>query len=136
MSSSPASREASCSCGQLRALVTGEPFRVGVCHCLECQRRTGGPFAAQAWWHGEQVTIEGRSAEWTRYNDQDGTPCTFSFCPVCSATVFFQNARLPDTYAIPVGAFADPTFPPPQRSTWEERQHSWVIMPEGIEHIY
>lgn len=37
--------------------------------------------------------------------------------------------------AIPVGAFADPTFPGPTISVYEERMHSWVSMPTGIEHM-
>lgn len=34
-------RTASCSCGQLRIQVEGEPRGVGICHCLACQQRTG-----------------------------------------------------------------------------------------------
>jgi hypothetical protein len=41
-----------------------------------------------------------------------------------------------DLIAIPVGAFADPAFPPPQVSVWEERKHRWVVVPDGAEHIY
>src|ERR1700722_7973744 len=35
-------RRAACSCGQLHLTVDGEPSRVSMCNCLECQRRTGG----------------------------------------------------------------------------------------------
>src|SRR5262245_60383971 len=31
-------RTATCRCGQLKALCEGEPVRVSVCHCLECQK--------------------------------------------------------------------------------------------------
>ena len=41
-------RHASCSCGQLRIETSGEPFRVSVCHCLNCKRRSGSAFAVQA----------------------------------------------------------------------------------------
>lgn len=34
-----------------------------------------------------------------------------------------------------VGAFADLTFPSPSFSVYEERMHSWVVIPGGIEHI-
>lgn len=40
----------------------------------------------------------------------------------------------PDVFAIPVGAFADPAFPPPNFSVWESRKHAWVTLPPGIEH--
>ena len=36
------SRTASCACGRLRVNVVGEPVRVGICNCTQCQRRTGG----------------------------------------------------------------------------------------------
>jgi hypothetical protein len=34
-----------------------------------------------------------------------------------------------------VGAFADPQFPAPTFSVYEERMHSWVFMPKGIERM-
>ena len=34
-------RHAACSCGQLHLVIEGEPARISMCHCLECQRRTG-----------------------------------------------------------------------------------------------
>lgn len=37
--------------------------------------------------------------------------------------------------AILVGAFADPSFPTPTFPVYEERMHSWVGLPEGIEHM-
>ena len=37
-------REASCSCGRIRLRCKGEPVRISVCHCLECQKRTGSAF--------------------------------------------------------------------------------------------
>src|SRR3546814_12386839 len=41
---------ATCRCGQLRAVCEGEPVRVSVFHCLECQKRSGGAFAAKEGW--------------------------------------------------------------------------------------
>jgi hypothetical protein len=34
-------RRAACSCGQLHLTIEGQPSRISMCHCLECQRRTG-----------------------------------------------------------------------------------------------
>ena len=34
-------RHAACSYGQLHLTIEGEPSRISMCHCLECQRRTG-----------------------------------------------------------------------------------------------
>ena len=56
-------RFASCSCGELSAQVQGDPVRVSICHCLACQRRTGGPFGQQARFLRGQVTVSGPSYE-------------------------------------------------------------------------
>lgn len=128
-----AQREASCSCGQLRATVDGVPRRVSICHCLACQRRTGSAFGVQSRFDRNRVHITGTSREYVRVSDE-GEQRTMHFCPECGATVYFESPTS-DTIGIPVGAFADPEFPSPTVSVWEERMHHWVKLPEGIEHI-
>ena len=127
-------RTASCSCGQLQATTTGEPVRVSVCHCLACQRRTGSVFGAQARFASDGVAITGESVEYLRVGDE-GTRCLFRFCPRCGATVYYIAEDQPEWVAIPVGAFADPGFPAPAISVYEERMHAWVRMPADIEHM-
>jgi hypothetical protein len=125
---------ASCSCGRLSATVEGEPIRVSVCHCLACQRRTGSVFGTQARFARSNVTIVGVGKDYVRTGDE-GTRATFTFCPECGATVFYVMEGLEDKIAIPVGAFAEPGFPAPSFSVYEERMHGWVSMPPGIEHM-
>lgn len=127
-------RRASCSCGQLQAATNQEPVRVSVCHCLACQRRTGSVFGAVAKFRSEAVTVSGKGTEYVRVGDE-GPGATFRFCPVCGSTVYYTFNGTTEFVAIPVGAFADPAFPAPTFSVYEERMHSWVHMPEGIEHM-
>lgn len=110
-------RVAKCRCGQLRAECHGEPQRVSVCHCLECQRRTGSAFAVQARYAKTDVAVEGSSRLYERTGDS-GMWARYHFCPDCGSTVYYENEDTPGVYAIPVGAFADPTFPAPQRSIY------------------
>ncbi len=128
-------RTASCQCGQLSVTCAGDPVRVSVCHCLNCQRRSGSSFAAQARFAPEDMTITGVSSEWVRISDE-GSRATFHFCPDCGSTVYYVNESLPGLIAVAVGAFADPHFPAPIYSVYEERKHRWVdIVGDQIEHI-
>ena len=112
-----------------------DPGRVSICHCLACQRRTGSVFGAQARFRRDAVQIQGESREYVRTGDA-GSKITFHFCPVCGATVHYGvEGYDDDSIAIPVGAFADPVFPAPVFSVYEERMHRWVGLPEGIEHM-
>ena len=86
----------------------------------------------QARFPRERVSIEGRSTEYVRISDA-GEKRTFHFCPECGATVYYWTD--PELIAVPIGAFADPTFPPPTVSVWEARRHPWLQLPETMEHI-
>jgi hypothetical protein len=125
-------RDAACSCGQLRVKAEGEPLRVSVCHCLACQRRTGSAFGFQARFPRDRVSIEGDSREYVRISDE-GESRTFNFCPECGGTVYYVLPSTPDVVAVAVGAFADPGFPGPRFSVWESRRHAWVTLPSDTE---
>ena len=128
------SRLASCSCGQLTAEVVGEPARISICHCLACQRRTGSVFGEQARFLRKNVSLSGATSEYIRVGDE-GSGAKFHFCPRCGSTVYYEAEGLEEYLTIPVGAFADPSFPPPSVSVYELRKHGWVIPPTDAEHI-
>lgn len=135
MSDTPFTRSATCSCGQLKAVCTGDPVRISVCHCLNCQKRSGSSFAAQARWPDEAVTVTGEFRTWTRTNDS-GSRADFNFCPHCGSTVFYVLDAMPGVTAVAIGAFADPAFPAPYYSVYEQRKHGWVVIDgAGVEHF-
>ncbi len=127
-------RDAACSCGQLRLEVVGDPIRISMCHCLACQRRTGSAFSIQARFPSSHVHVSGRCGDFVRVSDEGDKELTFHFCPDCGATVFFAGSDAPDVIAVPVGAFADPSFPAPTVSVFESRRHPWLAVPTAIEH--
>ena len=129
------SRTASCRCGQLRATATGEPVRVSVCHCLDCQKRTGSAFSAQARWPADQLTIEGQSKIWTHLADS-GNRITHHFCADCGSTVHYSiDGKFDGLVAIPLGSFDNPYSLKPRFSVWEKRKHDWIaILGNDVEH--
>ena len=123
-------RTASCTCGQLRIEVQGEPRGVGICNCLACQQRTGSVFAALASF-STPYQVTGTATEYVRTGDQ-GARFRFRFCPICGTTVFHtEEDHEADAVGVAVGAFADPAFPAPQVSVYDCRRHPWVQLPPG-----
>ena len=120
-------RAASCSCGQLRIEVEGEPRGVGLCHCLACQQRTGSVFAALASFRAP-FKVFGKATEYVRVGDQ-GARFRFRFCPVCGTTLFHTEEGNDRSVSVAVGAFGDPSFPAPQVSVYDSRRHHWVRLP-------
>ncbi|WP_193164610.1 GFA family protein [Microbulbifer hainanensis] len=126
-------RRAQCSCGQLNLTTSGEPVRVSICHCQACQRRTGSVAGVQARFPLDRVQIEGTSSEYVR-TAESGNKISLHFCPHCGSTVYLQLDIEPELIGVPVGAFADPDFPAPTASIYEEHRHPWLPLPEDIEH--
>jgi hypothetical protein len=127
-------RTAQCHCGQLRAIASGEPDRIYICHCIACQRRTGAVVHSGTRWPRSQVRVEGEHKIYAR-KGESGFEIRFHFCPNCGSSVFWEGDRSPTTCGIAVGAFADPDFPPPTQSGYEESMHRWLGLPPGIEHF-
>ena len=126
--------QASCQCGKLTATVAdGAEAMPVVCHCLDCQRRSGSPFGSIAYLPKEAVTVSGDAREFTRPTDA-GNSFTTGFCPECGSTVYAKASRMPEITGVPLGAFADPSFPQPIRSVYEQSKHRWVALPEATSH--
>jgi len=127
-------RHASCHCGQLRLEVEGEPFAVSICNCLACQRRTGSAFGMQAGYRPDQVQVVGSYKDYSRISDEaDRKEHVFHFCPECGSQVFYTEPTEPDLIVVSVGAFADPSYPPPTESGYDSRRHPWIGLPDTIE---
>ena len=122
-------RTATCACGQLRAICSGEPHKVSLCHCPACQRRTGGPFGVAVFFPREAVSVEGEASIYRRAADS-GFYVVHRFCPRCGSTVWWEALRLPDRVAVALGAFADPHFPGPSQTVNAESRHTWL--PESL----
>lgn len=120
-------RTASCSCGQLQIRCHGDPAKVSVCHCLECQRRTGSAFGIAAFYEIEDAEIIGESRSFSRLSDS-GFAVALHFCGSCGSTVFWYPARKPSSVAVAVGSFADPAFPQPAQAVFEATRLPWVTV--------
>jgi hypothetical protein len=128
------SRIAHCCCGSLQVEVTGEPMIVAACHCQECQRRTGAPYGVGAYFERTQIRAEGASKVYVR-DGQEGRKLRMHFCPECGSTVYWEADRFPEHLGVAVGAFADPSFPAPTNSVWEQTRHPWVDFGQELNHF-
>jgi hypothetical protein len=118
-------RTATCACGQLRVTCASDPLKISLCHCLDCQRRTGSTYGVGAFFSRKDIEASGAFRTYSR-NSDTGFTVNFHFCPDCGSTVFWEPERRPDVIAVAVGSFADPNFPAPSQSVFNERRHAWV----------
>jgi hypothetical protein len=102
-----------------------------MCHCLECQRRTGSAFSVAVFYERANIRIVRGDPHSFDRPSASGSSVKFHFCPGCGSNVFWEPARLPDRIGVAVGAFADPEFRAPDQSVWTKDKHLWVTLPAG-----
>ncbi len=102
-----------CLCGDVRFVASGRPYRVGVCHCLDCRKHHGALFFAAAIFPQDAVAIEGE------VSDYRGR----SFCPRCGSSVF---ARHGDEIEVHLGSLDAPDQMMPTYECWTIRRESWL----------
>lgn len=117
-------RIAQCLCGKVKLTCEGEPDPVIMCCCRLCQRRTGAPVHIGAWFAIENVRFEGETKTYVRTDGDLGLEVTHNFCPTCGTTVWWPG--IPGKIGIAGGCFADPDFPPPTVSVYEQTRHPWI----------
>lgn len=108
-----ASLSAGCLCGAVRITVTGAPYRVGICHCLDCRKHHGAVFAALAIFPSDAATITGVTSEFANRH----------FCPTCGSSVF---ARSGDEIEIALGCLDEPSQLVPTYENWVIRREHWL----------
>jgi len=88
-----------------------------------------------AYFDQSQVRVEGPEKIYSRLVEGTARTINFHFCPTCGSSVYWHADLRPGQYGIAVGTFADPDFPAPTMSLWEESKHSCIDLPEGITHF-
>jgi len=111
-----------CLCGNVRFAAVGSPYRVGVCHCLDCRKHHGALFHASAIFPADAVTISGETRD---YHGRH-------FCPRCGSSVFGRSG---DEVEVNLGSLDEPDRFVPTYELWTVRRESW-LPPFPLVHHY
>ena len=112
----------SCLCGDVRIAASGQPYRVGLCHCLDCRKHHGSLFFAAAIFPEDAVTVDGQTREFKGRH----------FCPRCGSSLFAHHG---DEVEVHLGALDAPDQLMPTYECWTVRRESW-LPPFPLEHRY
>jgi len=102
-----------CLCRNVRLVATGRPYRVGLCHCMDCRKHHGALFHASAIFAQEAVSLEGETREYAGRH----------FCPRCGSSVFSRSG---DEIEVNLGALDAPDQFVPTYELWTIRREAWL----------
>jgi hypothetical protein len=106
-----------CLCGDVRFVASGRPYRVGLCHCLDCRKHHGALFFASAMFPQDAVTITGETRDYSgRF-----------FCPRCGSSVFGRSGdEVEVEVEVNLGSLDAPGQLKPTYECWTVRRESWL----------
>lgn len=102
-----------CRCGDVRFAAEGRPYRVGICHCLDCRKHHGTLFHASAIFPQDAVKVAGETRDYAGRH----------FCPRCGSQIF---ARSGDEIELNLGAFDEIDLFKPTYELWTLRREGWL----------
>lgn len=102
-----------CLCGEVRIVASGQPNRVGLCHCLDCRKHHGALFYAAAVFPLGAVSVAGQTQDYAGRH----------FCPRCGSSVFACSG---DEVEVHLGALDDPDQLTPTYECWTTRREAWL----------
>jgi len=108
-----------CLCGAVRIEATGTPYRVGLCHCMDCRKHHGALFHASAIYPEAAVAISGRTSAYRGRH----------FCPHCGSSVFSRSG---DEIEVSLGSLEAINQFQPSYELWTIRRENWLPPFEGM----
>lgn len=102
-----------CLCGDVRIVASGRPYRVGLCHCLDCRKHHGALFHASAVFPQHAVSVQGDTRDYVGRH----------FCPRCGSPVFSRSG---DETEVHLGSLDAPDQLTPTYELWTVRREAWL----------
>jgi hypothetical protein len=120
-----------CLCGAARFVCVAEPVHTFFCHCLDCQKETGGPFAAEIYVPAAAVALEGVLLTYTRTGDS-GKAVHRRFCGFCGTVVVTAFEAVPGHICLKAGCLDDPSELKPQFHLYVSSKQPWDLITDGL----
>ena len=103
-----------CLCGAVRIEISAAPYRVGICHCLDCRKRQGAIFHSFAVFPADAVTVTGELRAFKSRH----------FCPTCGSSLFDRWAD--DELEVHLGCLDGANQFTPTYESWVLRREAWL----------
>lgn len=118
-----------CSCGTVRYELTSAPMFVHCCHCLLCQRQTGGAFVINALIETSRIKVTGALTA-IAMPTESGRPHDVYRCPTCLVALWSDYGKRPALRFVRVATLEAPHALVPDVHLFTRSKVPWVGLPE------
>jgi hypothetical protein len=119
-------REGGCQCGHIRYRVTGQPLRVALCYCQECQRHSGSAFSMNMIVRDSDFEIVAGSVKRFSRAADSGRTVECAFCPECGTRILHLPEFAPGIVNVKAGTLDDASDLRPAVEVFAKRKPGWL----------
>lgn len=123
------SHEGGCSCGAVRYRLTSAPMFVHCCHCLDCQKQTGGAFAINALIETDRIELLAGAPKPVSMPTDSGRPHDVHRCESCQVALWSDYGRRPYLRFVRVSTLDQPHAIAPDVHIFTRSKVPWVSLP-------
>ena len=124
--------EGGCACGAVRYRLISRPMIVHCCHCLDCQKQTGGAFAVNALIETDRIEMLAGAPVAISMPTDSGRPHDIHRCAACEVAVWSDYGRRPYLRFVRATTLDDPHALSPDVHIFTRSKMPWVGLPADV----
>ncbi|MDH1010799.1 GFA family protein [Pseudomonas nicosulfuronedens] len=119
-----------CLCGAVRYEISGELAPIQVCHCGQCRKAQGGPFATNL--PVDRVAFRLLSGE-SELAEYRATPEKKRvFCRTCGSPIYSARDALPETLRVRAGTLDEPVRTKLEAHYYVDSRATWWPLEDNL----
>lgn len=119
-----------CLCGAVHFQIEGELEPIQVCHCSQCRRAQGGPFATNIPVEHARFRLLAGSASLTEFESSPGKVRVF--CRTCGSPIFSRKDSLPGVLRVRAGLLTEPLQTRLLAHCFFDSKANWWPLDDGL----
>jgi len=128
----PAPYTGTCLCGRVRFLLLAEPLTFYVCHCLDCQRRTGGAALPVMWVRRCDIHVVEGEAVLREFDLGNGRQRRSRLCAQCDTRLWAEPQDKPDIAILRPGTLLNQSEFQPVAHLYVRSRQPWFSIPADV----
>ena len=122
-----------CACGSIHECASA-PVASLNCHCLDCQRSSGAPFASGVVVRTADLQVSGTPKAYSVRGSSGGLT-ERSFCSECGTPLFTRGEANPEFTSIRFPSLDDASEFKPMLDIWTSSAQPWVCLDDELPHF-
>ena len=114
-----------CLCGSIRYTSEAEPLATVICHCIDCQKQSGGAYSLNIIMPKGSLDIQGEMTTYVGTGDS-GQTLDRNFCGRCGSAISSEPSAIDTITVLKAGSLDDASWVRPAMEIYCDSAQPWT----------